>query len=68
MRKYVGMDTLFVVSLTHAYQASDNDWVRITSADGYSFIVRRKIAKASGTMKSMLDTASKSTRSLPPIR
>ncbi|KXN80623.1 Elongin-C, partial [Leucoagaricus sp. SymC.cos] len=37
---------------------SDNDWVRITSNDGFSFIVRRKTAKASGTMKSMLDTSS----------
>ncbi|KAF5354015.1 hypothetical protein D9756_007050 [Leucocoprinus leucothites] len=39
-------------------QVSDNDWVRITSTDGFSFIVRRKTAKASGTMKTMLDTSS----------
>ncbi|KAJ3562996.1 hypothetical protein NP233_g9225 [Leucocoprinus birnbaumii] len=39
-------------------QSSDNDWVRVTSTDGYSFIVKRKVAKASGTMKSMLDTSS----------
>lgn len=38
---------------------SDNDWVRITSTDGFSFVVRRNIAKASGTMKAMLDVESK---------
>lgn len=39
-------------------QMSDNDWVRITSTDGFSFVVRRNIAKASGTMKAMLDVES----------
>ncbi|KAJ7434519.1 BTB/POZ protein [Mycena galericulata] len=37
--------------------ASENDWVRVTSDDGYSFLVRRKVANASETMRDMLDTA-----------
>ncbi|KAJ2919443.1 hypothetical protein MD484_g1022, partial [Candolleomyces efflorescens] len=32
-----------------------NDWVRIDSNDGFSYIVRRKVAQASGTMNNMLD-------------
>ncbi|KAJ6551755.1 BTB/POZ protein [Mycena capillaripes] len=36
---------------------SDDDWVRVTSDDGYSFLVRRKVAMASETMRDMLDTA-----------
>ena len=32
------------------------DWVRITSADGHSFLMKRKIA--SGTLKNMLDADS----------
>ncbi|KAJ7204329.1 hypothetical protein GGX14DRAFT_569438 [Mycena pura] len=36
--------------------ASDNDWVCVTSDDGYSFLVRRKVASASETMRDMLDT------------
>jgi hypothetical protein len=34
-----------------------NDWVRVTSDDGYSFVVRRRVANASETMRDMLDTA-----------
>ncbi|KAJ7143689.1 BTB/POZ protein [Mycena epipterygia] len=36
---------------------NDNDWVRVTSDDGYSFLVRRCVANASETMRDMLDTA-----------
>jgi transcription elongation factor B subunit 1 len=32
-----------------------NDWVRIESNDGFSYIVRRKVAQTSGTMNNMLD-------------
>ncbi|KAJ2930425.1 hypothetical protein H1R20_g6664, partial [Candolleomyces eurysporus] len=32
-----------------------NDWVRIESSDGFSYIVKRKVAQASGTMNNMLD-------------
>ena len=54
--------TLGPVKRTMSYQTSENDWVRITSADGFSFVVRRNIAKASGTMKAMLDVESKNVR------
>ncbi|KAJ6629338.1 hypothetical protein B0H10DRAFT_1939744 [Mycena sp. CBHHK59/15] len=37
--------------------ATDSDWVRVTSDDGYSFLVKRNVANASGTMRDMLDTA-----------
>ncbi|PFH49597.1 hypothetical protein AMATHDRAFT_147283, partial [Amanita thiersii Skay4041] len=36
----------------------ETDWVRVTSTDGFAFMVRRKVANASGTMRSMLDTQS----------
>jgi len=39
-------------------QSQDTDWVRVTSTDGFSFIVRRKVANVSGTMKDMLNTES----------
>ncbi|KAF9465470.1 BTB/POZ protein [Collybia nuda] len=36
----------------------DNEWVRVTSTDGFSYMVKRKIANISGTMRNMLDTES----------
>ncbi|KAI0338320.1 POZ domain-containing protein [Trametopsis cervina] len=36
--------------------ASNDDWVRLVSSDGHSFLLRRKVALASGTLKSMLST------------
>ncbi|KAH8096868.1 POZ domain-containing protein [Cristinia sonorae] len=38
--------------------ASENDWIRITSNDGFSFLVPRKVAVVSGTLKNMLSTES----------
>ncbi|KDQ55505.1 hypothetical protein JAAARDRAFT_159534 [Jaapia argillacea MUCL 33604] len=35
-----------------------DDWVLITSADGFSFMVKRKVAMTSGTLKNMLNTES----------
>ncbi|KAF7320988.1 hypothetical protein HMN09_00185700 [Mycena chlorophos] len=44
------------MSTTNKTTAStDNDWVRITSEDGYTFLVRRSVASASGTMSDSLD-------------
>nr|GAT59089.1 predicted protein [Mycena chlorophos] len=44
------------MSTTNKTTAStDNDWVRITSDDGYTFLVRRSVASASGTMSDSLD-------------
>ncbi|CAK5274294.1 unnamed protein product, partial [Mycena citricolor] len=37
--------------------SSGNDWVRVTSEDGHSFLVRRKIAEVSETMRDMLDSS-----------
>ncbi|KAI0916650.1 hypothetical protein AcV5_003078 [Taiwanofungus camphoratus] len=37
---------------------SDSDWVRLVSTDGYSFLVRRKMALGSGTLKNMLSAES----------
>ena len=34
---------------------SDNDFVLLESYDGFTFVVPRKVACASGTLKSMLD-------------
>ncbi|KAH9942711.1 BTB/POZ protein [Amylocystis lapponica] len=39
----------------------DDDWVRLVSPDGYSFLIRRKAAVGSGTLKNMLNTASNFT-------
>ncbi|KAK2462795.1 hypothetical protein APHAL10511_005186 [Amanita phalloides] len=38
--------------------SKDLEWVRVTSVDGFSFMIRRKVANMSGTMRSMLDTQS----------
>ncbi|TDL20355.1 POZ domain-containing protein [Rickenella mellea] len=35
-----------------------SDWVRITSVDGFSFMVLRKVAMGSGTLKNMLSSDS----------
>ncbi|KAF5309705.1 hypothetical protein D9758_016108 [Tetrapyrgos nigripes] len=39
-------------------QANPEDWIRVVSDDGYSFLIKRKVANMSGTMKSSLDTSS----------
>lgn len=36
-------------------QLPEDDYVLLESADGYTFVVSRKIACASGMLKSMLD-------------
>ncbi|KAK0455750.1 uncharacterized protein EV420DRAFT_1552995 [Desarmillaria tabescens] len=38
--------------------SKDEDWVRIESNDGFSFLVRRRVANISGTIKNSLDTES----------
>lgn len=49
--------------------AGDNetDYVLLESADGYSFVVPRHVACASGMLKSMLDEESKSSLRLALI-
>lgn len=45
-----------------AAQSSGNskgsEWVRLQSSDGYSYLVKRKVAQASGTIRNMLDPES----------
>lgn len=57
------MSTDLRISLTFLLQSeeqkSEDDWVRLTSTDGFSVIVKRKLATASGTLKSMLSAESK---------
>lgn len=36
-------------------EKSPEDWIRIVSTDGYSCLVRRKVAMTSGTLRDMLD-------------
>ncbi|KAJ7595548.1 BTB/POZ protein [Mycena floridula] len=36
----------------------ETDWIRVVSNDGFSYLVRRKIANISGTMKNSLDASS----------
>ncbi|KAF6752882.1 BTB/POZ protein [Ephemerocybe angulata] len=36
-------------------ESKENEWVRINSNDGFSYLVRRKVAQTSGTMANMLD-------------
>ncbi|KAF9531420.1 BTB/POZ protein [Crepidotus variabilis] len=35
--------------------ARASDWVRLQSSDGFSYLVRRKVAQTSGTIRTMLD-------------
>ncbi|KAF8154772.1 BTB/POZ protein [Crassisporium funariophilum] len=36
----------------------ETDWVRLQSSDGFTFLVRRKVAQSSGTIRNMLDPTS----------
>ncbi|KAI0300576.1 BTB/POZ protein [Multifurca ochricompacta] len=36
-------------------QQQGDDWIRITSKDGFSFVVKRNVALRSGTLRNMLD-------------
>ncbi|KAF9559980.1 POZ domain-containing protein [Agrocybe pediades] len=38
--------------------ASDSEWVRLQSTDGFSYLVKRKVIQASGTIRNMLDPQS----------
>ena len=33
-----------------------SEWVRLQSSDGFSYLVKRKVAEASGTIRNMLDS------------
>lgn len=38
-----------------------NEWVRLTSTDGYEFLVKRKVAACSGTLRNSLSAESQSS-------
>lgn len=38
---------------------SPEDWIRLVSDDGYSYLVKRKVAMASGTLRNMLGVESR---------
>ncbi|KAG1814610.1 uncharacterized protein BJ212DRAFT_1300425 [Suillus subaureus] len=42
------------VQMDDAGAEKRDDWVKITSSDGYSFLVKRNVAAISGTLKNML--------------
>ncbi|KZT06615.1 POZ domain-containing protein [Laetiporus sulphureus 93-53] len=37
---------------------NDSEWVKLVSNDGYSFLIRKKVAMGSGTLKNMLSEES----------
>ncbi|KAI0794859.1 POZ domain-containing protein [Abortiporus biennis] len=43
---------------------NENDWVRIVTPDKYSFLIKRKVAMASGTLRNMLSTDSRFAEAL----
>lgn len=45
--------------------SSQDDWIRISSRDGFSFVVKRNVALHSGTLRSMLDERRTSLSLLP---
>jgi len=47
-----------------ADQKPEEDWVRLTSTDGFSFVVKHKVAAASETLKNMLNAEMGFTESL----
>lgn len=46
--------------------ASQDDWIRVTSRDGFSFIVKRNVVFRSGTLRNMLDERRTSLHA-PPL-
>ncbi|OCB89480.1 POZ domain-containing protein [Sanghuangporus baumii] len=45
------------MSKDNVEQLKKNDWVKIVSCDGFSFVVRREVAFGSGHLKGMLDSS-----------
>ncbi|KAL5504912.1 ELC1 [Sanghuangporus vaninii] len=45
------------MSQDNVEQDKKNDWVKIVSCDGFSFVVRREVAFGSGHLKGMLDSS-----------
>jgi hypothetical protein len=47
-------------------QPKQDDWIRVTSRDGFSFIVKRSVVFRSGTLRNMLDER-RTSPSLQPL-
>lgn len=37
-------------------EQKQSEWVRLQSLDGFSYLVKRKVAETSGTIRNMLDS------------
>ena len=42
--------------MTDVDEQRQSEWVRLQSLDGFSYLVKRKVAEASGTIRNMLDS------------
>lgn len=54
------LDKLKMSTQTQAnnHTGKNDDWVKLVSSDGYSFLVKRNVAMVSGTLKTMLSADS----------
>ncbi|KIJ95832.1 hypothetical protein K443DRAFT_682708, partial [Laccaria amethystina LaAM-08-1] len=50
--------TDFEMAQPSEVEPKDSDWVRLETTDGFTYLVKRKVALASGTMRNMLDPTS----------
>ena len=52
--------SVFITQSSHTQDANKGgeDWIRIISQDGYTFLVKRKVANVSGTLRNMLSVDS----------
>ncbi|KDR76246.1 hypothetical protein GALMADRAFT_468378 [Galerina marginata CBS 339.88] len=46
---------------------ADSEWVRLQSSDGFSYLVKRKVAQSSGTIRNMLDHESGYSEALSKV-
>ena len=47
-----------MTQITDVDEQQQSEWVRLQSSDGFSYLVKRKVAEASGTIRNMLDSTS----------
>jgi transcription elongation factor B subunit 1 len=45
-----------MTQVANADEQQQSEWVRLQSSDGFSYLVKRKVAEASGTIRNMLDS------------
>jgi hypothetical protein len=44
------------MQITDVGEQQQPEWVRLQSLDGFSYLVKRKVAEGSGTIRNMLDS------------